>query len=326
MKNFFDRSSEQEYTWKSKHINYFLKLKDIGPSTVEKIIAINPDIELWEKEYVASQLPNYEKFMTLLPEEIPTVEDFDDETVVNFKEDHFPEQLKKMKKDKPLLLWYKGNLDIKNGLGIVGSRNIIPETKDFVKNFVESLKGYDQNIVSGLANGVDEASHIAALENNLKTTAVLPSSLDNILPYSNKNLAYEIVENGGLVLTEYEPGSPRKPENSNYIARNRIQAALSEVVVVGQSSIPGGTMATAKFTLEYQKKLAVYSSSNNLDIEEYKGNKYLLSSIDSDFDFSILKFTKKQIEVLKTKKSLADFSVSENLEEIQSVLSAYLNE
>jgi len=205
------------------------------------------------------------------------------------------------------------------GVAVVGSRKIIPETSEIVNSFIKQLSDLHVSIVSGLANGVDELAHLAALENNLKTIAVLPSSLDNILPKSNTNLAHEIVENGGLIVTEYGPGSPRKPENSNYISRNRIQAGLSDLIFVAQSSIPGGTMTTAKFALDYQKKLSVYKSSSNLDIEEYKGNKYLLQAINEKFDFSVLKFTKKQISVLKEKKSLADFSIPEDLEEIKRI-------
>ena len=191
-------------------------------------------------------MSNYKKFLNQLPEEIPKLEDLDDEIVVNFKEDRYPKILNQMQKGKPLLLWFKGNLNLDIGLAVVGSRKIIPETQSVVEHFIKSFKKKDVSIVSGLANGVDESAHLSALENNLKTIAVLPSSLDNILPHSNKNLAYEIVENGGLLVTEYEPGSPRKPENSNYIARNRIQAGLSKLVFIAQSSIPGGTMTTAK--------------------------------------------------------------------------------
>ena len=79
-------------------------------------------------------------------------------------------------------------------------------------------------------------------------------------------------------------------------------------------------MTTAKFALAYQKILSVYKSSSNLDIEEYKGNKYLLQSVNEEFDFSVLKFTKNQIDVFKNKKTLADFSVPEDLEEIKKSL------
>lgn len=318
-RSIFDRSFEQKFTWQSKHIKFFLELPNIGLATVEKIIEVNPDIDQWDRDYVASQFPNYEKSKMLLPEEIPKLQNLDETIVMNYKEDRFPQILKEMTKDKPLLLWFKGNVSNQEGVAVVGSRKIIPETSEIVNSFIKQLSDLHVSIVSGLANGVDELAHLAALENNLKTIAVLPSSLDNILPKSNTNLAHEIVENGGLIVTEYGPGSPRKPENSNYISRNRIQAGLSDLIFVAQSSIPGGTMTTAKFGLDYQKKLSVYKSSSNLDIEEYKGNKYLLQAINEKFDFSVLKFTKKQISVLKEKKSLADFSIPEDLEEIKRI-------
>jgi DNA processing protein len=318
-RSIFDRSFEQKFTWQSKHIKFFLELPNIGLATVEKIIEVNPDIDQWDRDYVASQFPNYEKSKILLPEEIPKLQNLDETIVMNYKEDRFPQILKEMTKDKPLLLWFKGNVSDQEGVAVVGSRKIIPETSEIVNSFIKQLSDLHVSIVSGLANGVDELAHLAALENNLKTIAVLPSSLDNILPKSNTNLAHEIVENGGLIVTEYGPGSPRKPENSNYISRNRIQAGLSNLIFVAQSSIPGGTMTTAKFALDYQKKLSVYKSSSNLDIEEYKGNKYLLQAINEKFDFSVLKFTKKQISVLKEKKSLADFSIPEDLEEIKRI-------
>lgn len=318
-RSIFDRSFEQKFTWQSKHIKFFLELPNIGLATVEKIIEVNPDIDQWDRDYVASQFPNYEKSKMLLPEEIPKLQNLDETIVMNYKEDRFPQILKEMTKDKPLLLWFKGNVSNQEGVAVVGSRKIIPETSEIVNSFIKQLSDLHVSIVSGLANGVDALAHLAALENNLKTIAVLPSSLDNILPKSNTNLAHEIVENGGLIVTEYGPGSPRKPENSNYISRNRIQAGLSDLIFVAQSSIPGGTMTTAKFGLDYQKKLSVYKSSSNLDIEEYKGNKYLLQAINEKFDFSVLKFTKKQISVLKEKKSLADFSIPEDLEEIKRI-------
>ena len=318
-RSIFDRSFEQEFTWQSKHIKFFLELPNIGLATVEKIIEVNPDIDQWDRDYVASQFPNYEKSKMLLPEEIPKLQNLDETIVMNYKEDRFPQILKEMTKDKPLLLWFKGNVSNQDGVAVVGSRKIIPETSEIVNSFIKQLSDLHVSIVSGLANGVDQLAHLAALENNLKTIAVLPSSLDNILPKSNTNLAHEIVENGGLIVTEYGPGSPRKPENSNYISRNRIQAGLSDLIFVAQSSIPGGTMTTAKFALDYQKKLSVYKSSSNLDIEEYKGNKYLLQAINEKFDFNVLKFTKKQISVLKEKKSLADFSIPEDLEEIKRI-------
>ena len=327
MNNFFDRSSEQEFTWQSKHIKFFLDLTGIGPSAVERIIEINPDIDQWDREYVASQSSNYEKTMNLLKDvdEIPHLQDLDRDKVIHFKDPLFPKNLFLMKKNKPLLLWFAGNLNVERSISVVGSRKIIPETAEIVNRFVKEASLFNYSIVSGLANGVDEKAHISALENGLKTVAILPSSLDNILPLSNKGLAGEIVANEGLLLTEYAPNSPKRPDNSNYIARNRIQAGLSDAVFIGQSSIPGGTMATAKFAIDYEKPLIVYKSLNNIDFEEYKGNKYLLEKIDERFDFSILKFNNSQKIKLLKKDSLADYSVDQNLKDINDIFSLINN-
>ena len=316
--NLFDRSLEQEFTWQSKHIKYFLSLKNLGPAAVEKIIKINPDIDQWDRDYVAGQTSNYQKFSVLLPEEIPELEDLDEDMVINFKDKNFPENLKNMKKDKPLLLWYKGNLNIGKSIAVVGSRNMIPETAKIVDDFVESACGEDFNIISGLAIGVDTHAHKAALKNNAKTVAILPSSLDNIVPSQNKDLAYEIVEKDGLLLSEYPIGSPKKPEPSNYIQRNRLQAGISDAVFIAQSGIPGGTMTTAKHAIDNGKKLIVYLSKNIL--KEYQGNKYLTDTLSKNYDFSAMKFNKSQIEVLITKNTIADKVLISGKNEIQKIL------
>ena len=321
MNNLFDRSADQEFTWESKHIKYFLSQKNLGRAKVKKIIEVNPDINQWDKEYVVGQLGTDMAFQ-LLPEEIPEIAPLEDAEVINFKDKRFPENLKNMKKDPPLLLWYKGNLNVGKGVAVVGSRNIIPETKEIVDSFVNIACNEGFNIVSGLAHGVDEQAHKVALENNSKTVAILPSSLDNILPHTNKNLAYEIVENGGLLLTEYEPGSPKKPEKSNYISRNRLQAGLSDAVFIAQSGIPGGTMTTAKHAIDNEVKLIVYISKNIS--EEYLGNKYLTDLINSDFDFSKLKFNKEQIKHLLNKKQIADFTLDSEFFELKEILNSLL--
>ena len=316
--NLFDRSLEQKFTWQSKHIKYFLSLKDIGPSATEKIIEINPDIDQWDRDYVAGQTSNYQKFSVLLPEEIPELEDLDEDMVINFKDKNFPENLKYMKKDKPLLLWYKGNLNIGKSIAVVGSRNMIPETAKIVDDFVERACEEDFNIISGLAIGVDTQAHKAALKNNAKTVAILPNSLDNIVPSQNKDLAYEIIEKDGLLLSEYPIGSPKKPEPRNYIQRNRLQAGISDAVFIAQSGIPGGTMTTAKHAIDNGKKLIVYLSKNIS--QEYLGNKYLTDTLSKNYDFSAMKFNKSQIEVLITKETIADKVLISGKNEIQEIL------
>lgn len=317
MDNLFDRSTQQEFTWESKHIYFFLNLKNIGPVTVENIIKVNPDINQWDKEYVASQLSNYDKMMQLLPKEIPDLKNFNSDEIINFKEKNFPTNLYEMKINKPLLLWYKGNLNIGDSVAIVGSRNIIPETTEIVKEFTTKACNKNLNIISGLAKGVDETAHITALENNSKTVAILPSSLDNILPTSNTNLAKEIVEQGGLLLTEYPPGSPKKPENSNYLMRNRIQAGISDAVFIAQSAIDGGTMTTAKHAIDNEKKIITYKSKT--ETMEYSGNKVLTDVLDYESEKKI-KLTRSQKELISNKNNIISDFVFESTNQIENII------
>jgi DNA protecting protein DprA len=304
-RSLFEQIESQEMTWESKHIRFFLNLPKLGRARVRKIIEMNPDIYKWDKDSVINQL-GLESLKDSLPEQIPDLTDLDSNEVVNFTEKHFPDNLKRMEKDGPLLLWYRGNLNIEKSLAVVGSRNMIEETSYIIESFVRKASDGDYSIISGLALGVDTKAHVCALENNAKTVAILPSSLDNILPSSNRGLAGEIVEHGGLLLSEYEPGTVDNPPNRNYLMRNRLQAGMSDAVFIAQSGIQGGTMTTAYHAINNDKKIITYSSKNN--IEEYAGNRYLTTPLNESFDFSKMNFTKSQISTLLNKDSLADYT------------------
>jgi DNA processing protein len=200
---------------------------------------------------------------------------------------------------------------------VVGSRNIIPETTEIVHYFTTVACNKNINIISGLAKGVDEKAHITALENNSKTVAILPSSLDNILPTSNRHLANEIVEQGGLLLSEYPPGSPKKPENSNYLMRNRIQAGISDAVFVAQSAVDGGTMTTAKHAIDNEKKIITYKSKS--DIQEYSGNRILTSNLDFE-NAKQIKLSKSQEEIIAKKKNIISDYVFETTNQIENII------
>ena len=99
---------------------------------------------------------------------------------------------------------------------------------EFVKN--------GATIVSGLAFGCDSISHRQALNSNGKTVAILPSPLNNILPARNKSLAYEIVEEGGLLVTEYGNDFKNTMElSSRYKERDRLQALFCDTIILAAS-------------------------------------------------------------------------------------------
>lgn len=104
-------------------------------------------------------------------------------------------------------------------------------------------------IVSGLALGTDSIAHKAALDAGGTTVAVMPGGLDTVHPRSNFALAKRILQNGGALVSEYPSGT--QPFRSNFVARNRIVAAIADGVLVVEAAAKSGTMHTAGFALDY---------------------------------------------------------------------------
>lgn len=105
--------------------------------------------------------------------------------------------------------------------------------------------------VSGLAKGIDSICHKETLKAKGRTIAIIGSGLDNIYPYENKGLANEIVEDGGIILSEYPLGT--KPEKIHFPARNRIISGISSGIIVIEAKKKSGTMTTVDFALEQGK-------------------------------------------------------------------------
>ncbi|MGM9533347.1 DNA-processing protein DprA [Intestinibacter sp.] len=195
----------------------------------------------------------------------------------NIFDKDFPSKLKDIN-DRSILIFYRGNLNClyeKNSIAIIGTRT--PTEKG--EQIGEALGYYYAKegfvIVSGLANGCDTAGHRGCLKANGKTVATLPCGLDKCYPNDNNDLADEIVENGGCLISEYKIGT--NPSSKNFIERDRLQAALSLGVLVVECAIECGTMHTVRFAEAYNKKVAISLHKDvEKDIETVKGNLYLL--------------------------------------------------
>ena len=186
-------------------------------------------------------------------------------------DNEFPKKLCEGK-EPVIYLYYAGDISLLNKkcITIVGTRK---PTEPFISNgsCVTSFfakKGYV--IVSGLALGCDSIAHRATLESGGKTIAILPSSLDNIVPAQNEELAQSIVENGGLLVSEYSVGSTMN--KFNFPMRDRIQSLLSNVMIIIQSDDNGGTMIAAKKSLNEGKNVYALKGNNISSIENYISN------------------------------------------------------
>ena len=142
--------------------------------------------------------------------------------------------------EKPVFLYYKGDIDLLNienkNISVIGLLSPEDDIEERERNIVAEFVKNGATIVSGLALGCDSISHHETLDRNGKTVAILPNPLYDIMPATNKGLAFQIVEEGGLLITEYGTDFKSKMElSSRYKERDRLQALFCETIVLAAS-------------------------------------------------------------------------------------------
>ena len=155
--------------------------------------------------------------------------------------------------DRPHVLFVQGNIEAlsANTLAMVGTREMTPSGATVCNRLVEGLSQSVDNlcIVSGLAYGVDAASHRAALSHGVNTVAVLASVLPNITPAPHRALANDIIAKGGAIVSELHTNI--RQNGTYFVARNRIVAGLSYGTLVVESPASGGSLITADIADSY---------------------------------------------------------------------------
>lgn len=201
-------------------------------------------------------------------------------TPVFLTEDNYPGRLFECE-DAPLMIYVAGNPDVlrsERTVSMVGTRNATVYGEMFIKKFVSDLAEIAPGtvIISGLAYGIDIMSHCAALENNLPTVAVVAHGLSTVYPAAHRSYVRQIIDSGGAIVTEYPHDA--RIHRVNFLARNRIIAGLSDCVVVVESDVRGGAMATASDGNDYNRDVFAvpgrvndrYSSGCNRLIQQNK--------------------------------------------------------
>jgi DNA processing protein len=180
----------------------------------------------------------------------------------------YPIKLKNIH-NPPHVLFYKGNIDILNemSIAVVGSRKPTPYGVWASKNLSEQLSNANINVVSGLALGVDYYSHVGCIKGKAKTIAVLGSSVDKPYPKQNEHLAKYILDDGGLIISEYNLDTQVAP--SNFPMRNRIISGISDGVLVIEAGEKSGSLITVDFALEQGKN--VFALPGNINSAMSKG-------------------------------------------------------
>lgn len=160
----------------------------------------------------------------------------------------------------PKMLYFRGKMPenvSKNRpktVAIVGSRHNTRYGEEVAYKLAYELGGRGVIVVSGLAYGIDSIGHKGCLDAGGTTVAVLGTPIDEIYPREHINLAKEIVEKSGVIISEYAPGAKVYPRVS-FLERNRIISGLSDIVVVVEAAEKSGSLNTATHALEQGKEV-----------------------------------------------------------------------
>ncbi|MDO6505976.1 DNA-processing protein DprA [Colwellia sp. 4_MG-2023] len=193
--------------------------------------------------------------------------------IIVFDDPVYPQLLKQIY-DPPLVLFVQGNAKLLNEtqLAIVGSRSASINGRETAFEIARQLVESGIVITSGLALGIDAAAHKGALTNCASTIAVVATGLDNIYPSRHRDLAANILEKDGAIISEFLPGTLPKP--GHFPKRNRIISGLSVGVLVVEAALQSGSLITARCALEQNRD--IFSIPSGINNPQAKGCHWLI--------------------------------------------------
>lgn len=168
--------------------------------------------------------------------------------IILLHDPNYPTLLKQIP-DPPPILYAKGNIDLLNQpqMAIVGARRASQGGNQTAYNYAKALGENGLVITSGLALGIDTASHLGALKNNQPTIAVLGTGMGHIYPRQNHAI-FNQISLKGLIISEF--AIKKGPRSENFPRRNRIISGLSQGILVIEAALKSGSLITARYALE----------------------------------------------------------------------------
>ena len=298
-------------TQKLLKIGYYIQDNNIAIHSVEDLVPVlkNLKIKVNKSDVDADTLKNaMSNAMTTI-----AFNEREGIGITTYFDEDFPSMLKDAindegKLDPPMILFYRGDLSITRmpQLAVIGTREVTGFGEKAGEFLVSQFCKQGFCIVSGLAKGCDTVGHMAALPVGGKTIAILAHGLDTIYPQENEGLAQEIIEKGGLLMSEYPIGIG--VNRYGLVARDRLQSGLAKATLVIQTGEHGGTMHASVTTLLANKPLYVVKFSKeeqNLHEKSLgnallvkKGAKYISGSDNIDEIASYILNFKKPVDSL----------------------------
>jgi DNA processing protein len=238
-------------------------------------------------------------------------------SILALNDNLYPKLLKQIF-DPPPVLYVRGQLQEQDStaLAVVGTRRVTTYGKEVTEMLVRDLANYKITIVSGLARGVDALAHRFALENKIRTVAVLGCGVDIIYPAQNKSLAEQIEKNGAII-SEYPPGT--QPMPGHFPARNRIISGMSLGVLITEADEKSGSLITAASALDQNREVfavpgPIYSKLSRGPTELIKQGAKLVTKAEDIVD------ELKTFQRIKSKKAAEIKADSKEEEKILNLL------
>lgn len=177
--------------------------------------------------------------------------------IMAFSDSNYPDHLRNIQ-SPPALLFYRGDPDCLMGkcISVVGSRKASPQGIEVTRTICRDLSRNGVRIISGLAMGIDTAAHEGCIEGGSPTAAVMGCGLDVNYPIENETLKEQIVERGGVLLSEYPPGF--RANKFVFQVRNRIISGLGKALLMMESQIQSGTTLTVHHALDQGREVYAY--------------------------------------------------------------------
>ena len=302
------------------------ELKGIGPAFIKKVVSKNtfatPNTIQVIKDIITANNKQFDD--DTIHEAIERAKDIvfkckeEGIIIIEFTSEYYPTLLKEIK-DPPSVIYCKGNLDLlyNKTVCIIGTR----EPNENAVKISERIGSFYSNtnwaICNGLAEGVDNFSIKSKEKIHNKVIGILAGGLNyntkkTLLKKTAEN-AEKTIESGGLLISEMPPD--KKEDTFTIVKSCRIQAGLSNGLILIQSSLEGGSRFTTKSFCETQRPIAVINPfKSDFDLPNYNANReIILNSKKGISKFTELKEDKIQTSKIFVIKSKDDYTEFENL-------------
>lgn len=320
-----------KYTENALNILTTQTYSGIGPAWIHKNLSGNEPFEaiveiIKTKDPTANEI-NFQKKRKDIEQKILALGEENCDGLVALGDDKFPPYRGKVKEaDRPIALFYKGDLSLLNtncqNIAVIGVLQPDDDTQEDERKIVAEFVKNGAIIVSGLAEGCDSIAHHQALVSRGSTVAILPCPLNKIVPTSRIPLANAIAERGGLLITEYYTLPMGREQSSRYVSRDRLQALFSDITVLTSSyaanrmgNDSGSRHAMGKAKDYGLLRGVIYNEFRNIGNPKYDLNRQIINEkpkpfiIDPDNYNTVLQEIFKKLDKTTASHSLKQSSL-----------------